>query len=377
MRHDDAYRSWRVFAATVLLFVAAVIAARSWVTLEHSVGGRFGYTPNPQGVQEFLAELDQPLFRDAGAETIREAKGVDTFLYRAMYRAHAARYGSPWKCIRQGIGDCVSMGWGEHAVYIALCVDWETGRLPEPPLRVSSESSYGGSRVEARNKPEGGGGWSDGSYGGAAARWYRDWGTVFRETVGGHDLREYNPQRAKDWGNWGNGGQGDKGKLDTIAKKHPAKHVALVRNFDEAAAAIEAGFPIAVCSMSGFSSRREEGGWASPAGTSTTRWAHCMCFAAVRYQKNGSPRDGLLALNSWGGSWNAGPVWPDDQPEGSFWVSREAANQMLAGMDSFAVGSVSGFGWRDIHHGDWLAPAVDTLTRLPIRNPFLDFQLGL
>ena len=359
MRFDSVAR---LVAAAILIGLAAIIFLRSAQTLERSLGN-YGYTPDPEGVQRFLAELDQPLFRDAGAETIREAKGVDTFLYRAMYRAHAAVYGQPWKCIRQGIGDCVSMGWGEHAVYIALCVDWETGRLPDPPLRVCSESSYGGSRVEARNKPEGGGGWSDGSYGGAAARWYRDWGVVFRESVGGHDLTKYSPERAKDWGNWGNGGQGDKGKLDTIAKRYPAKHVALVRNFDEAAAAIEAGFPIAVCSMAGFSSRREDGGWAAPGGKSTTRWAHCMCLAAVRYKKNGSPRDGLLCLNSWS-SWNAGPVWPDDQPEGSFWIDRDTINSMLAGQDSFAVGSVGGFGWRDLNHGEWLQPApVHSLTR--------------
>jgi hypothetical protein len=34
-----------------------VIAARSWVTLDQSVGGRFGYTPDPEGARAFLAEL--------------------------------------------------------------------------------------------------------------------------------------------------------------------------------------------------------------------------------------------------------------------------------------------------------------------------------
>jgi hypothetical protein len=27
---------------------------------------------------------------------------------------------------------------------------------------------------------------------------------------------------------------------------------------------------------------------------------------------------------------------------------------MLRGEDSFAVGSVDGFGWRDLHHGEWM-----------------------
>ena len=112
--------SWRVMLAAALLLAAAFVGTQSWRSFKQNAGAYFGYTPNPEGVREFLAELDQPLFRDAGAETIAKAKHVDTFLYRPMYRAHAARYGKPWRCIRQGIGDCVSMGWGEHAVYIAL-----------------------------------------------------------------------------------------------------------------------------------------------------------------------------------------------------------------------------------------------------------------
>lgn len=355
MRFDSLAR---LVAAAILIGLAAIIFLRSAQTLERSLGN-YGYTPDPEGVQRFLAELDQPLFRDAGAETIREAKGVDTFLYRSMYRAHAARYGKPFVVGKQGIGDCVSWGWA-HGVYVAQCVDWETGRLPEPPAFPATESIYGGSRVEARNKPEGGGGWSDGSYGGAAARWVRDWGLIYREVIGGHDLTNYKADRAKDWGNYGNGGHGDKGKLDGIAKRHPAKHVALVRSFKEAAAAIEAGFAIPVCSMRGFASVRTQGGWAAPSGT----WAHCMCLVAVRYQKNGSPRDGLLCLNSWGPNWISGPKWPDDQPDGSFWIDAQTIDAMLAGQDSFAVGSVDGFGWRDLNHGEWLQPApIPSLTR--------------
>ena len=351
MLHDDR-KPARVVAVCLLLGVAFLLALDWWIRPGvRQAGENFGYVPNPEGVREFLAELDQPLFRDAGAETIAKAKGVDTFLYRSMYRAHAARYGKAFLVGRQGIGDCVSWGWA-HGVYCSQAVDWETGRLSEPPLLPATESIYGGSRVEARNKPEGGGGWSDGSYGGAAAHWLRDWGVVYREQVEAHDLRVYSADRAKQWGAYGNGGQGDKGKLDGIAKKHAAKHVALVRTFDEAAAALEAGFAIPVCSMQGFASTRDQQGYAAASGS----WAHAMCFIAVRYAKNGSPSDALLCLNSWGPSWISGGKWPDDQPEGSFWVRRDVAERMLAGQDSFAVGSIDGFGWRDLHNGNWLSP---------------------
>lgn len=316
----------------------------------------YGYRPDPRGVEQFLAELPEPMFRQAGADTVAQAKGVDTFPYRAAYKAHQALYGRPWIVERQGIGDCVSWGWA-HAIFVAQAVDWETGRLAQPPPFPSTEAIYGGSRVEARGRPGDGkapvGGWSDGSYGAAAARWVRDWGVVYRANVAGHDLRAYSADRAKQWGAYGCGGQGDGGRLDEAAKKHPAGYVAMVTTWGEACSALEAGFPIAVASMQGFSNTRDAHGYARAEGT----WAHEMAFIAVRYQKNGSPSDALLCLNSWGPRWISGPKWPEDMPEGSFWVSRPIVERMISQKDSFAVGSVQGFGWRDLNNGGWLMPA--------------------
>lgn len=309
----------------------------------------YGYTPNPEGTAEFLSELDRPLFADAASDAIRRAEGKDTFLYRAAYQAHQDLYGKPWVVGRQQIGDCVSWGWA-HAVWMAQCIDWSEGQLPSPPAMPATESIYGGSRVEARGRDGSGkspvGGWSDGSYGGAAARWCRDWGVIYREPQPtGVDLSAYSGQRAKQWGAYGNGGQSDAGKLDEEAKRHPCKYVALVKSFDEAAAAIESGYPIAVCSMVGFNSTRDSQGFCKRSGS----WAHCMCFCSVRYD-----RPGLLCLNSWGPSYVGGPKWPEDQPDGSFWVDKDTVDSMLRGGDSFAVGSVDGFAWRDLHHGEWL-----------------------
>jgi hypothetical protein len=360
-------RHLRLLAFVLLLGVAAaylvgglrVHRENGWFGLagdEH-----YGYRPDPEGVAAFLRELPEPMFREAGAETLREAKGVDTFLYRSAYKAHVALYGRPWVVERQGIGDCVSWGWA-HGIYVAQCVDWETGRLANPPPFPSTEAIYGGSRVEARGKPEGGGGWSDGSYGAAAARWVKDWGVVYREKFDRYDLTAYSPDRAKQWGNWGCGGQGDGGKLDGVAKKHPAAHVAMVKTFAEAAAAIEAGFPVPVCSMQGFASVRDANGYAAASG----QWAHCMVFVAVRYAKNGSPDDALLCLNSWGPRWISGPLWPADMPEGSFWVRRAVVDRMLSNQpDSFAVGSVSGFGWRDLSNDVLAPPPPDEPTPAP------------
>lgn len=351
--------SWSAIAFVVVAAIVGALVERATHRLAARVEARFGYTPDPEGRRAVLEELGpQGRFAAAGEEAIRKAEGRDTFLYRSAAKAHQQLYGEPWVVGRQGIGDCVSWGWS-HAVWIALCVDWETGRLPDPPRLVATESIYGGSRVEARGKPGDGraavGGWSDGSYGAAAARWVRDWGVTFREDAGGHDLRTYSADTAKNWGAYGNGGQGDGGRFDEFAKTHPARHVAAVKDFAEAAAAIESGYPVAVCSGQGFANTRDANGFAAASGS----WAHCMTFIGVRYKANGSPDDGLLCLNSWGPSWISGPSWPGDMPAGSFWVRRAVVDRMLGGddTDSFAVGSVEGFDWRPLDHGEWFQPA--------------------
>ena len=355
MQQDNKPHPYLRAAVVCLVLSAAGLMAVRYLA---SAPASFGYTPDPEGTKRFLSELDKPLFSQAGADAIREAQGKDTFLYRAAYKAHLSVYEKPWVVGRQGIGDCVSWGFA-HSVWIAQCVDWETGRLPNPPPFPATESIYGGSRVEARGKKTAG--YSDGSYGGAAAKWVRDWGVVFREKYPEHDLTVYSSSRAKDWGNWGNGGQNDRGKLDAVAKQHPAKHVALVRNFKEAAAAIESGFPVAVCSGYSFSTTRDAQGFSArtPQG-----WAHCMALISVRYD-----RPGCLCLNSWGPSWVSGPKYPDDMPEGAFWIDAKHIDGMLSGEDSFAVGSVDGFRWRDLHHGNWLSPAPSSIAVL--------FSLGL
>lgn len=341
------YARWRAIAVGLTLLGLFLIGL---VESVDNGEANYGYRPDPEGTAKFLLELDKPLFADAAPDVISRVRGVDTFLYRAMRKAHEQRYGFPWQCPRQAIGDCVSFGWAQ-SIYIAQCIDWEEGELSEPPLLPATESIYGGSRVEARGKDGSGrspvGGYSDGSYGGAAARWCRDWGVVYREPQdNGVDLSEYSGDRAKTYGAYGNGGRGDAGQLDAIAKEHPCQHVALVKTFAEAAAAIESGYPVAVCSMQGFTSTRDSQGFCSPSG----RWAHCMAFISVRYGE----RPGLLCLNSWGPNAQRGPKFPADQPDGSFWVDKQVADRMLAGGDSFAVGSVSGFRWRDLSHEEWM-----------------------
>lgn len=357
MRLDDA-RAIRLF---VFVFIAGlVLAAIVNRPPTPPAPEPTGYQPDPEGVRRFLGELGRErYFSQAAPDAVEKAVEKDTFLFRAMLKAHQARYGKPFVVGKQGIGDCVS--WGAmHAVYCAESVSWDLGELPEPPKMPASEALYGGARVESRGKNGDGaspvGGWSDGATGWGAAKFLKDWGVVYRQAYESADLREYSADRAKEYGAFGCGGRGDRGRLDAIAKKTPCRHVVAVRTWDELVGAIESGFPVTIASSVGFNSTRDADGFCVADRT----WMHQMCVIGVRFAKNapaGSarPRDGALILNSWGPAYVGGPKYPADQPDGSFWCDRPAIERILAQGDSYAIGE-SKFEFRDLDNGGWLAP---------------------
>ena len=352
--------SWSWSAITFVIFAAVLgtVVSRYVARLADRVEDNFGYLPNPDGTKQFLSELSEPRFAQAGRECMDNAKRVDTFLYRAADEAHRAVYGKPFTSWNQGsAGTCVSFGWGVGS-YIGQCVDWKQGELPKPPLVVATEPIYGGSRTFGRMPPVTNAGWSDGSYGGAAARWVagrcRDkdiGGILFREKVGAFDLTSYSIPLSRQWG-----ATGPPREVAIAAANRRAAAVAQVSTWDELSAAITSGFCVPICSNVGFAatSTRDKFG-ALPRGG---QWNHCMCVISIRFAENhtdGTP-DGALVLNSWGTSWVSGPRWPADQPEGSFWCSRADIETILRQGDSFAIGGVD-FKYRDLNHAEWLQPA--------------------
>lgn len=346
-------------ALVAAAFVVAGQAGRS-VPVAGDVHG-MGYVPNPAGVREFLSELDEPMFRQAGAECIAKAQGRDTYLYRYVDAAHREVYGKPFEPWNQGPhGSCVSFGWGLGS-FFAQSVDWATGKMPHPPKLVATEPIYGGSRTAARLPPVTFAGWGDGSYGAAAARWVAglksgQGGIVYREKYGDVDLTTYSIPRSKEWGAYG-----VPPAIGKAGMKHTARAVALCEDWESLTAALEAGYVVPVCSNVGFAktNQRDADGFLPRGGT----WNHCLLLCSIKYAANdgkgneprmSNPRDGVLCLNSWGRAWVAGPKHPPDQPDGSFWMTRADAEAILRQSDSFVIGGVSGFEWRDLHHGGWL-----------------------
>jgi hypothetical protein len=351
-------------SAVGFVIVAAMLGALVERLTNHiadRVESRFGYQPDPEGTREFLSELDRPTFAAAAGEAMAEAKGVDTFLYRHVQKAHQSHYGLPWKCWDQGDhGSCVSFAFALGA-YTGQSVDFVEGRMARPPPEVATEPIYGGSRTAARLPPITKNNGLDGSYGGAAARWISGkckdatvGGILYRERYGDIDLSAYSIPRSIAWGR-----DGVPLALAREANQHKAVSVAQVRTWDELCASIERGSPVVLCSNVGYGRAdntmpvRDADGFL-PRGKS---WGHAMLCWAVRHQKNGSPRDGGLIQNSWSERWCRGPRWPDDQPDGSFWASRENIQAALDQGDCFAIGGVDGFKWRVLDHGNWFEPA--------------------
>jgi hypothetical protein len=282
------------------------------------------------------------------------------FVYRPMLEACLKTTGKPWRVHNQGnVGSCVGEGYA-LGCEIVNGVAWKLGKTDKWNY-VATESVYGGSRVEAMGRRTAPGG--DGSYGAAAFAWLtKSGGIVWRERFDelGYDLLHYDEGRCRHYGYWGNGGKDDNGRLDKIAKQSPIIGGAMVKTWDELAAAIANGYPVPVCSNHGFANTRDSQGFAAPRG----QWAHCMCLAAIRFD-----RPGVLCMNSWGPNWISGPKWPEDQPDGSFWIDKQVVEAMLRGSgfpDTYALGDVAGFPTRRIDHGQgW---GATTILETPIQE---------
>ena len=288
----------------------------------------FGYLPDPEGAESFVATLPRPTLASAGPDL--KAAQEDVMLYPALLACDAN-----WRRGSQGnVGSCV--GWGASlAVDVLAACDIHWRKEAEAWKGRTMESSvYGFSRVEARGIKANTGG--DGSTGFHAAKAVRDYGALhYGVDYGGFVYQEKDKeQRDREWGR-----NGVPDKLEPFAKERRCSETTLATSFDEAAAAISNGYPVVVCSGQGFSMSRDEDGFCRAGGV----WWHCMCFIGVRFGK----RPGLLCVNSWGDSNTVGKHHPENMPEAvrncSFYVDAEVCDRMLSGRDSYVYAGYTGF----------------------------------
>lgn len=293
----------------------------------------FGYQPDSEGTAAFVATLPKPTLAQAGPDLVLDEQR-DVFLGNALLAVNGK-----WKRGSQQIGSCVGWGWALSVDVLAAC-DVVLRNEPESyGGDVLAASIYGFSRVEVRGGPNLGG---DGSYGGAAAKAVTKYGTLHLGQKYGSEV--FTDQAGTRERTWGRSGVPD--SLEPYAKQHKVQHVTLVQSFEEAAKAIQNGYPVAVCSMRGFSMTLRDG-YLSPMGS----WAHCMMFLGVKWK----PHPALYCANSWGNCYTG---TPDKSLPAPFhfsggWVKADTCTSMLSGGDSFALAGFEGFKSRELP-ADWL-----------------------
>lgn len=285
-----------------------------------------GWEPNPDAVAEFVSTLPHATFGQAlDGGLVKDDK--DALLYRAIMELEPALVKDGRLISRnQGrTGSCVGYG-GAAAGDVTTATEIVIHKQKERWVaRQSADACYAFGREISGNL---GGG--DGSYGAASAKAVTQWGTVHMIKYGELDLTKDSDSRAKEWGR-----RGAPSEIKEEGKSHKFGTAALVKTVDEARQAIQNGYGVSVCSGQGFASERDSDGFAKARGS----WAHCMAWAGYR----GGKRPGFLVWNSWGDNWISGPVWPEDQPHGSFWIDLDVAGKMLRGGDSFAYSDYAGF----------------------------------
>jgi hypothetical protein len=287
-----------------------------------------GYTPNPAGTQAFLASLPRPTLAQAGPDLVLD-EHRDVFIGQYLLKV-----APDWKRGAQKIGSCVGWGWSLSCDILAACDIVLRGEAEAYGGRVLEASVYGFSRVEVRGQKNYGG---DGSYGGAAAKAVTKFGTLhYGIDYAGQKFTDNSGTREKEWGR-----DGVPDALEKYAAEHKVQSTALVTTFEDAAKAIQSGYPVAVCSNRGFSMTLKDG-YLTP----MSQWAHCMMFAGVRWK----PYPALLCVNSWGDCYTGSvdPALPSQFQRSAGWVRSETCTSMLAGEDSFALSGYSGFAPRKL-----------------------------
>ena len=298
-----------------------------------------GWKPNPEGVTEVLNRSDNP-YPDFTAATYnlrrRYADDLkDTMLYEPLVWADPNyRRGA------QTIGSCVAWG-AELAATLLTAKACMKSRSKKRFSEAATESIYGGCRVEALGRSRGG--WSDGAYGASAAQWVKDYGILYRkdysEQTGNseHDLRRYDGQKEKNWGNFGNGGQSDSGKLDELARDMPLKLISQVHSFDDVATAIAISkCPVTIASDYACSMRRDSNGFCRRSGS----WSHQMVLIGVRFDIPGA-----LCAQSWGPNVASGPHYPNSMPDNirgfTWWIPARDVDWICRSGDCWAFGDLA------------------------------------
>lgn len=284
--------------------------------------GFAGSLCDPEDVSRLLGELPHPIFGAAAYELNGSGENNISLPFKSLLKFDPG-FGP---AERQTTGDCVSHAT-RNAVDVTRAVEIDIGQEPEEfASRGATEAIYG-SRGHT----------GQGMSCSRAARFvHDDGGILLRKDYGFVNLSTYDGNTGHNWGR-----RGVPNEVAKEGQKHQVRTVSLITSWGDARDALANGYALTVCSGLGFSSRRDSNGYAKQKGS----WSHAMTFIACNdTREKGGP--GLLVQNSWG-HWNGGPK-THDQPDGSFWVTKRTAEQMINARGTWVFSSVDGFPPRNL-----------------------------
>ena len=279
--------------------------------------GFIGSYCDPEDLDKLLGELPHPLFGAAAYDLYGSGKGKLALPFKNLLKFDPGFGPSE----RQVVGDCVSHSTRNSIDVVRSC-EIINGEKEEFIARGATEGIYG-------SRGNGGEGMS---CSGAARFVNKTGGLLIRQKYGSIDLSSYQGKLAASWGR---GGTPE--SLVSAAKKNQVKTASLINTVEQARDALANGYAISVCSMAGFSSRRDKHGIATRSGS----WSHAMAWIAMDDTHEIYNETLFLVQNSWG-NWNNGPK-RHDQPDGSFWIRERDAASMLSANGSWVFSDVDGF----------------------------------
>lgn len=321
----------------------------------------FCSTLNAQEVVNFgwnreAAELSTKVFGDGTdhenrlEDLVPYTTGDDALNYRFLYqglkeakllsqaeldtgRLHSLNQGNVGSCVGYATTICVDILSASNVYHRKILREiWQA--------RANPDAIYAIGRYENR------GGW-DGSTGAWSVAGISKYGTLHRLAYEGFDLRSTTPQNGRQWA-----ASGLPEALLKLAFEHRLLSYEQVKTTEEAKAACQNGYPIVICAQASYGNQRDSRGFSARTGRA---WAHAM--AVVAYRGPDSGQEGFLIQNSWGDNWNGGPIYPNDQPHGSFWVTPNDLKFHLDQRDSWALAGYEGFkrrslNWKEVFSGE-------------------------
>ncbi len=314
---------------------------------------KFGWVPNPVGVERFLATLPHPpVFSQAAPLLMADGQDGDVMPYLAWYDLELHNDdGSLWKAkgdeppyIPQTGNNCTSEGLARavdllQAIHVARqqAAEIEAGADPTDMAwvfhRTAIEATYAFGLSKAGMSGD------NGCFGGAMAQGGREIGFVTYKDLG----KPFEESRSR-LQEFANDPEGVVSKYGEKAAPNKVGSIALVKTVAEVRAALANGMVVTVASNVGYQDPQSAGtrnrdrdskGICRRNGT----WPHQMHFCGS-IQSDGTPS--LVIGQSWGPNMPQGPQ-PFRLPSYCFRAIDSDAQDQLDAADSYSIGLFPGF----------------------------------